>query len=78
MGLTILPSSTDPFNLYLSAYLSKLHPTVRICYGLNCGTDNPMLRSLAPLGCTIEVGAVAQGVQLLSIEFFWIYLVKQR
>jgi succinylglutamate desuccinylase len=62
MGLTILPSSTDPFNLHLSAYLSKLHPTVRICYGLNCGTDNPMLRSIAPLGCTIEIGAVAQGV----------------
>ena len=62
MGLTILPSSTDPFNLRLSAYLSELHPDVRICYGLKCNSDDPMLRSLSPLGCTIEVGAVAQGI----------------
>jgi succinylglutamate desuccinylase len=62
MGLTILPSSTHPFNLHLSAYLSELHPDVRICYGLKCDADDPMLRSIAPLGCTIEVGAVAQGV----------------
>jgi succinylglutamate desuccinylase len=62
MGLTILPSSTNPFNLRLSAYLSELHADVRICYGLKCNSEAPMLRSLSPLGCTIEVGAVAQGV----------------
>ncbi len=62
MRLTILPSSTDPFNLRLSAYLSELHADVRICYGMKCNSDDPMLRSLSPLGCTIEVGAVAQGV----------------
>ena len=62
MGLTILPSSTHPFNLRLSAYLSQLHPDVRVCYGLKCNSDDPMLRSLSPLGCTIEVGAVAQGI----------------
>ncbi|WP_310416923.1 aspartoacylase [Chamaesiphon sp. OTE_8_metabat_110] len=60
MGLTILPASTHPFNLRLSAYLSQIHPDVRIC-GLN-NAENPMLRSLSPLGCTIEVGAVAQGI----------------
>jgi succinylglutamate desuccinylase len=62
MGLTILPSSTHPFNLRLSAYLSELHPEVRVSFGVQCNQDTPMLRSLSPLGCTIEVGAVAQGV----------------
>ena len=62
MGLTILPSSRHPFNLRLAAYLSTLHPDVRICYGLRCNSADPMLRSLSPLGCTIEVGAIAQGI----------------
>lgn len=62
MGLTILPSSRHPFNLQLAAYLSELHPDVRVCYGLQCNGNDPMLRSLASLGCTIEVGAVAQGI----------------
>lgn len=62
MGLSILPSSTHPFNLRLAAYLSTLHPEVRVCCGLQCGQDAPMVRSLSPLGCTIEVGAIAQGV----------------
>ncbi len=67
MGLTILSSSRHPFNLRLAAYLSTLHPAVRICYGIACDQDTPMLRSLSPLGCTIEVGAIAQGV--LNAEF---------
>jgi succinylglutamate desuccinylase len=62
MGLTILPSSKHPFNLQLAAYLSKLHPDVRVCYVANSNASDPMLRSLVPLGCTIEVGAVAQGI----------------
>jgi succinylglutamate desuccinylase len=62
MGLTILPSSRHPFNLRLAAYLSTLHRDVRVCYGVMCNDDDPMLRSLSPLGCTIEVGAVAQGI----------------
>ena len=70
MGLTILPSSRHPFNLRLAEYLSTLHPDVRICYGLRCNCEDPMLRSLSPLGCTIlvprgyanEVGAIAQGI----------------
>jgi succinylglutamate desuccinylase len=68
MGLTILPSSKHPFNLRLAAYLSTLHPDVRVCYGVNCDADDPMLRSLSPLGCTIEVGAIAQGV--LNADLF--------
>jgi succinylglutamate desuccinylase len=59
MGLTIIPSSNHLSNLRLAAYLSRFHPDVRVLTGVNC---DPMLLSLSPLGCTIEVGAVAQGV----------------
>ena len=62
MGLTILPASTDPFNLRLCAYLSELYPTVHVAFGLQSNQDSPMLRSLSPWGCVIEVGAIAQGV----------------
>lgn len=62
MGLTILPSSIHPFNLRLAAYLSQLYPAVRVCCGVQCNQNSPMLRSLSPFGCTIEVGAIAQGV----------------
>jgi len=62
MGLTVLPSSKHPFNLRLAAYLSALNPLVRVCCGVQCNQDAPMLRSLSPLGCTVEVGAIAQGV----------------
>lgn len=62
MGLTILPSTKHPFNLRLAAYLSQLHPAVRVCFGVQCNQDAPLLRSLSPFGCTIEVGAIAQGI----------------
>jgi succinylglutamate desuccinylase len=62
MGLSIMPSSYDGFNFQFAAYLMMLFPEVRICCGMQCNQDAPMLRSLSPLGCTIEVGAVAQGI----------------
>lgn len=62
MGLTVLPSSKDPLNLKLTAYLSTLNPLVRVCYGVKFNQDAAVLRSLSPLGCTLEVGAIAQGV----------------
>lgn len=62
MKLSILPSTLNPFNLQLSAYLSQTHPDIRVAIGMNCTQDAPMLRSLSPLGCTIEVGAIAQSV----------------
>jgi succinylglutamate desuccinylase len=68
MGLSILPSSNHPFNLQLGAYLTTLDPSVRVCLGESHGPGSPMLRSLAPLGCTIEVGPVPQGV--LNAELF--------
>ena len=68
MGLTILPSSRHPFNMRLGAYLSTLHPDVRIACGIECNQNEPMLRSLSSLGCTIEVGAIPQGV--LNADLF--------
>jgi succinylglutamate desuccinylase len=62
MGLTILPSSQHPFNLQLMAYLVGANPAMRICYGRQDDQPPVLLRSLLPLGCTIEVGPVAQGV----------------
>lgn len=62
MGLTIFPSSKHPFNLQLAAYLSQLDPAVRVTCGFRCNQNSPMLRSLSPFGCTIEVGAITQGI----------------
>jgi succinylglutamate desuccinylase len=62
MGMTIIPSSQDPFNLKLVAYLSSLDPEIKVCFGQQYGAAAPMLRSLTAWGCTIEVGPVAQGV----------------
>jgi succinylglutamate desuccinylase len=64
MGFAIMPSTKHPLNLRLAAYLTTLHPEVRILFGLQCDQEAPMLRSLSPLGCTLEVGPIAQGVVL--------------
>jgi succinylglutamate desuccinylase len=68
MGISLLPSSKHPFNLRLAAYLHSLYPDIRVCFGLQHGQDAPMLRSLSPLGYTIEVGSVSQGV--LNADLF--------
>jgi succinylglutamate desuccinylase len=44
MGISLLPSSKNPFNLCLAAYLNSLHPDLHICFGLQHGQDSPMLR----------------------------------
>ncbi len=62
MGTTLLLSNDHPFNLRLAAYLCSLNPDVKVCFRESKGQDAPMLRSLAPFGCTLEVGPVAQGV----------------
>jgi succinylglutamate desuccinylase len=62
MGMTLLPTSQHPFNLQLMAHLSEQDPSARVCLGLKSSQENPMLRSLVPFGCTIEVGSIAQGV----------------
>lgn len=67
MGMTIIPISDSSANIQLAAYLSSLDPTIHIYLGLQSKQDSPMLRSMATVGCTIEVGAVAQGVVNASI-----------
>jgi succinylglutamate desuccinylase len=62
MGISLLPSSKHPFNLRLAAYLNSLYPDIRVCFGLQHSQEAPMLRSLSPLGYTIEVGPISQGV----------------
>lgn len=68
MALTILPSNKHPFNLRLAAYLTEIYPSVRVCFGIQSDRDSPMLRSLCPLGCAIEVGAIPQST--LNAQIF--------
>lgn len=67
MGLTILLSRRQPFTLKLSAHLNALNPAVRVCCGIRWGASSPMLRSLVPLSCALEVGPIAQGVLNASL-----------
>ncbi len=62
MGLTIILGSKNSFNLRLAAYLSYVNPSVKVLYSPLRNEDSPYLDSICKLGCTIEVGAVAQGV----------------
>lgn len=62
MGLTIIPASDHPFNLRLAAYFSAIHPLVKVYRWPQSGQEQPFLRSISELGCTIELGAIAQGV----------------
>ncbi len=71
MGMTLLPTSQQAFNLQLMAHLSEQDPTVRVCLGAS--QTNPMLRSVVPFGCTIEVGAIAQGV----LDAHWFQRTEQ-
>ena len=60
MGLTIIMSDL-PFNLLLAAYLSLVKSDVRIYLLTKFLEESNSLTTIAPIGCTIEVGAVAQG-----------------
>ncbi|AFY56904.1 succinylglutamate desuccinylase [Rivularia sp. PCC 7116] len=61
MGLTIILCGRNPYLLRLAAYLTKINPEVKILlYTLQKNSSH--LRSLAELGITIEVGAVANGI----------------
>jgi succinylglutamate desuccinylase len=62
MGLTFILASHHPFNLQLAAYLTSLYPHLKILASTTKNHDSPLLRSLSPLGGTLEVGAVPQGV----------------
>jgi aspartoacylase len=68
MGITIIPSSNHPFNIRCCAYLSQIYPFIKIYSWSASEKDNGFLRSICELGCTIEVGAIPQGV--LSATLF--------
>ncbi|MGB7441567.1 MAG: aspartoacylase [Coleofasciculaceae cyanobacterium] len=61
MGLTILLSNEHPFNLRLAAYLSSINPSIKVLR-TELVPEKNRLRSICPLGITLEVGPVAQGV----------------
>jgi len=61
-GLMIIPSSKHPFNLRLAAYLSTVHPFVKVYYWPDSEQDSLFLRSICEWGCTIEVGPLSTGV----------------
>lgn len=60
MGLTII-TNTHPFNLQLVAFLKNVNPLVNI-YIIPKSKESSSLPSICELGCTIEVGAIPQGV----------------
>lgn len=62
MGLTIIPVDKNPFNMRLAAYLCSINPLVHVYSWHMTGQESPFLRSICQLGCTIEVGSIAQGV----------------
>ena len=64
MGLTLILGSEHPFLLRLAAHICALEPKVKVYRWNNYSSlaQDPFLRSLAPLGLTIEVGAIAHGV----------------
>jgi aspartoacylase len=69
MGLTVILTNNHPFNLRLAAYLTTVHPLVKVYRWLSQSElDSPFLRSICELGCTVEVGAIAQGI--LSATLF--------
>ena len=62
MELTIILASKHPFNLELAAYLTSFHSKVKVLYSTTRNQNTPHLDSICEFGCTVEVGAVAQGV----------------
>jgi succinylglutamate desuccinylase len=62
MGLTLIIPSLHRFHLDLSAYLVSINPEIKVLYSINQYEENPHLDSISKFGCTVEVGAVAQGI----------------
>ena len=57
MGLTLILGSDRPLNLLLAAHLSRLNPLVRVLQ-LTSTHSQERLRSLCPLGFTLEAGPI--------------------
>lgn len=67
MGLTIIIDE-NPFNLKLATYLQQVNPEINIYCLPRKREDANSLPSICEWNCTIEVGAVAQGV--LNAQLF--------
>ena len=61
MGLTLLLSNNNPFNLQLAAYLTAIDPEIKIVRTDN-SKDKNRFRHLFPFGFTVEMGAIAPNV----------------
>lgn len=62
MGLTLIIAIEHQFNLSLAAHLTSVNPHLKILASVTKNQDSSALRSISELGCTLEVGPVAQGV----------------
>lgn len=61
MGITLIPASDHPYNLRLAAYLCEQNSNIKVCFRDQNLSEAPMLRSLLPVGFTIEVGPISHG-----------------
>ncbi len=61
MGLTVI-TNEHPFNLRLVAYLQSFNPLVKVYIFPRPEQEYSRVLSICKLGCTIEVGAIAQGI----------------
>lgn len=62
MGLTIILANLHRFHLELATYLISINPAIKILYSATQHEENPHLDSISEFGCTVEVGAIAQGI----------------
>jgi len=64
LGITLILGSEQPFLLSLAAFITASNPAIKVYRWNNDQKhqENPFLRSLAPLGLTLEVGAISHGV----------------
>lgn len=62
MGITFILDSQHPFNLELTAHLTSIDPNIKVLVSGKHNQDSSVLRSISPLGFTLEVGPVAQGI----------------
>lgn len=61
MGLTVILVNHHPFNLKLTAYLTRMNPAVKVYSAYQPGKSLTFLNAVCELGFAIEVGAIAQG-----------------
>lgn len=73
MGMSLVLTNREPFNLLLYAYLRKHFPDVRAYLWEEPNSNPGFLNSLSKNGFAIEVGAVANGV----LDAEWVFKTSQ-